>query len=134
MRRRRAEPERSKQAGIKQRGKSRTYSPPRKIVGAASLSLQRRSVKKAVLKKERPTPEEVRRSSCYFLFWACLQLSRRDRRHRRRGHDDRRRDPVFRTAVWRCGCSDRLAKRGSRPPERSGDRRPPPGGSARGLR
>src|SRR6267143_7317498 len=67
-------------------------SPPRKIVGAASLSLQRRSVKKAVLKKERPTPEEVRRSSCYFLFRACLQLSRRQRRHRRRGHDDRRRD------------------------------------------
>src|SRR5882762_10100414 len=69
-------------------------SPPRKIVGAASLSLQRRSVKKAVPKKERPTPEEVRRSSCYFLFWAYLRLSRRDRRHRRRVHDDRRRDPV----------------------------------------
>src|SRR2546425_1394829 len=60
-------------------------SPPRKIVGAASLSLQRRSVKKAVPKKERPTLEEVWRSRCYFLFWACLQLSRRDRRRHARG-------------------------------------------------
>src|SRR5882762_9800989 len=57
-------------------------SPPRKIVGAASLSLQRRSVKKAVLKKERPTPEEVRRSSCYFLFRACFQINRRALRRR----------------------------------------------------
>src|SRR5207244_4485097 len=60
-------------------------SPPRKIVGAASLSLQRRSVKKRCPKKERPTPEEARRSRCYFLFWASLQISRRARRRHARG-------------------------------------------------
>src|SRR2546426_9397689 len=46
-------------------------SPPQKIVGAASLSLQRRSVKKAVLKKRTP---DSGRSQAFELLLFILRL------------------------------------------------------------